>query len=152
MPGSSSLLCALQTSQRLELFMIQLESTQNESKFSEKAKWILLIILDIQGVFSSSSHKKIEVSILSRPHTHHYIVCYYSNTTEHTIYINCAAGTSNSHLTFRNIFSIYSEKYCTLNWHSITVPLPRITIENNKGSINFSHFNSLQNETRLPPQ
>lgn len=51
-PGSSLLLRALQTQQRLKLFMIWPESTQNESKFSEKTKRILLIILDIQGVLS----------------------------------------------------------------------------------------------------
>lgn len=44
-PASSSVLKALQTQERLELFVIQPGSTQNVGKLSEKAKWILLTIL-----------------------------------------------------------------------------------------------------------
>lgn len=80
-PGSSLLLRALQTQLGLELFMIQPQSTQNESK------WILLIILDIQeGVqLMKSQEKSLEVNMLHRPHIHHYIVCYYINIAEHTV-------------------------------------------------------------------
>lgn len=62
-----------------------------------------------------SQENSLELSILHRLHTHHYIVCYYINIAERTAYINHAAGTSNARLTFRNIFSIYSEKYSTLS-------------------------------------
>lgn len=62
-----------------------------------------------------SQENSLEVSLLHRLHTHHYIVCYHINIAEHTVYINHAAGTCNARLAFRNIFSIYSEKYCTLN-------------------------------------
>lgn len=62
-----------------------------------------------------SQENSLEVSMLQRLPTHHYIVCYYINIAEHTMYINHAAGTSSAHVTIRKIFSIYSEKYCTLS-------------------------------------
>lgn len=100
---------------------------------------------------TKSQENNLEVSMLHRLHTHHYIVCYYINIAERTMYINHAAGTSNARQTFRNIFSIYSEKYCTLSWQGITNL--RIMVGNNKGNIHLAHFNSLQNQnqTRLPP-
>lgn len=60
-PASSSVLKALKTQGRLELFMIQPESTQNEGKLSEKPKWILPTILGMWGMLSQLSYKRKKV-------------------------------------------------------------------------------------------
>lgn len=61
LPDNGLVLRALQTQKKLQLFMFQPESTQNEGKLPEKTEWILLTTPGMWGVLSQLSYQKKKV-------------------------------------------------------------------------------------------